>query len=287
MTPLSPLPPVESRVHETPLPSAAPDSDRHLLILVPGTEPEEEAVKGLARVAALSVYDARLALSSRRPRMFRRLDNEDEARCLSRELTDAGLAHYVVAESAVLGLPVVKASGAELSERHLNWRLEGSGRSHATPVAGLLLLVTGEITRERHHEKRVASVKSPTRRLTSALRLHLYEREAGLAIEIDPESFEFALLGAAHTRSAHLNFQRLVSRLSELAPEVEVDRGFDWEPVVLARSGAGDVTDALAQAEGGPDGVLYDNEAAFRFYARWRYRLSRHLSRGAGSTLRG
>jgi hypothetical protein len=250
-----------------------------LLVLVPG-EADEEAVRELARIASVSLYDARLALSARRPRMFRLLSSESEARRLSRELTEARVAHYVVPESSVLALPVARATGGELSDRHLRWRLEGGrGESLTMLLAEVLLLVSGEITRERHHEKRLLSLRGATRRLTSGLRLHLYERDAGLALEVDPENFDFAILGPEQTTSAHLNFRRLVSRLSEMAPTMEVDRGFDLEPVVVTRTGAGDVTDALAQEERGPEGVLYDNEAAFRFYARWRYRLARHLSR--------
>lgn len=257
------------------------ESDRYLLILLPGPgeAPDTDSVRGLARIASVSVYDARLALSARRPRMFRRLSSESEARSLSRELTEARLAHYVVSEASVVGLPVSKASSGELSDRHVKWRLEGGATRYSMPLSEILLLVSGEITRERHHEKRLASTRSATRRLTSGLRLHLYERDAQVAVEIDPESFDFAMLGSARTTSAHLNFQKLVAQLAERAPGMGVDRGFSLQPVVVTRtSGAGDVTDALAQ-EKGPEGVLYDNEAAFRFYARWRYRVERHLSR--------
>jgi hypothetical protein len=286
VAPLPPAAPGSGSLASTPapaLPIAAPSvSERHLLILVPGETPRDEAVKELRRIANLSSYDARLLLSARRPRLFRRLPTENEARNLSRELAHARLPHYVVAEAEVLGLPVAKASGGEISDRHLKWRLEApAGTGLETPFAGILLLVAGEITRERHHEKRMGSAKGASRRLTSGLRLHLYERAARVALEIDPESFDFALLGAAQTTSAHLNFQKLVSRLSELAPATEVDRGFDLEPVVLARAAVRDVTDVLAQREKGPEGVLYDDESAFRFYARWRYRLARHLARSS------
>lgn len=212
--------------------------------------------------------------------MYRRLSSESEARSLSRELSEARIPHYVVAEASVLGLPVSRASSAELSGEHLKWRMEGSqGWALTMPLTELILLVSGEITRERHHEKRLASTRSATRRLTSGLRLHLYERDAQMAVEIDPESFDFAMLGFEQTTSAHLNFQRLVGRLTELAPGMGVDRGFDLEPIVVTRAaGGGDVTDALAQGEKGPEGILYDNEGAFRFYARWRYRVERHLA---------
>ncbi len=286
VAPLLPVAPVDSAAPAPRLPGAPAGPDRHLLIFVPGDTTGDEVVRELARVASVSAYDARLALSARRPRLFRRLESEREARRLSGELTEARVPHYVVREMSVLGLAVARASGAELlADRELKWRLEGVGAGTASaltmPFAGILLLVSGEITRERHHEKRMASVRGTTRRLTSGMRIHLYERDARLAVEIDPESFDFAMLGPEQTPSAHLNLQRLVSRLRALAPAMEVDRGFDLEPVVVTRTGAGDVTDALAQGDRGPDGVIYDNADAFRFYARWRYRLARHLSRAA------
>ena len=62
---------------------------------------------------------------------------------------------------------------------------------------------------------------------------------------------------------------------------MELDRGFDHEPVVVSRSIATDLGNALAEAKRGPEGVLYDNEAQFRFYARWRYRVARRLAAAA------
>lgn len=239
----------------------------------------------LSRIAVIPLYDARLFLSSGRPRLFRFVDDEREARRLSEALAVSKIAHYVVSEASVLALPVVRVRRLDLRDRHFEIRfdgLEAKERANVSiPYAEVILLVRGEIARERHDEKRLGTMRNVSRRLTSGLRLHLYGRDASFAIEIDPEHFDFELLESDRGSSTILNFEKLVARLSALVGTAEIDNGFHYEPVVVSRAKEGsDVTDALAETERGPAGALYDNEASFRYYARWRYRVARHLSRG-------
>ncbi len=278
---VAPLPPVAA---SPPAPIEAErtsTADRHLLILLPPEERDEASVEALSRIASVSAYDARLSLSSSRPRLFRRLETEAEARRFSGELSSARISHYVVPEASVKALPVARASALVLQERHFEVVLDGASPKVApAPYGELLLLVRGEITRERHDERKLGSTKGASRRLTSGLRLHLYLREASVAVEVDPDLFDFRILQDQRTASAHLNFEKLIARLLERAPGVGVDRGFEMEPLVLSRAGgAGDVIDALAATDRGPAGVPYDDEDNFRFYARWRYRVERHLRR--------
>lgn len=263
---------------------APPDRHRHLLILLPAEGRDEASIRELSRIASVSAYDARLSLSSPRPRLFRRVDCESEARRLSEELTAARIPHYAVAEAAVTSLPIARASTFDLRERHLEMVLEGASLNGAqAPYGDMLLIVRGEITRERHDDRKLGSAKGASRRLTSGLRLHLYMRDSSFAVEVDPDLFDFRLLQEEKTSSALLNFERLIARLLSKAPGLAIDRGFDHEPLVLSRAGGGgDVTDALAASDRGPEGVLYDNEASFRFHARWRYRVARHLQRRPG-----
>lgn len=247
------------------------------MILLPAGEPEPRAVEALARLAGLSLYDARLSLSGRSPRVFRRLAHASEARELSRALAEAEIPHYAVAEASVLAVPVSRVRRLELRERHLALVLESG--SLGIPYEDLLLLVRGEIERERHREKRIGSARGMSRRLTPGLRLHVYAREASVAAEIDPETFESDALGADRTASALVNLQKLLARIAKSAPRAELDRGFDDEPSVLSRTSTEqDVTRALAQKEKTSRGVVYDNLAQFRYYSRWRYRLCRHLA---------
>jgi hypothetical protein len=260
--------------------STAPD--RHLLILLPTEVKDEGTLAELSRVASISAYDARLALSSPRPRLFRRLDSELEARRLSEALAAVRIPHYIVSEASVSSLPIARASALHLRERHFEMVLDGGTEAGASASYGdVLLIVRGEITRERHDERKLGSAKGVSRRLSSGLRLHLYLRQSSFALEVDPESFDFRFLEEEKTSSALLNSERLIARFLSRAPGLAVDRGFDHEPPVLARAGGGDVTDALAATDRGPSGVLYDNEASFRFYARLRYRVARHLSKVA------
>jgi hypothetical protein len=275
---VAPLPPVEAAPSQPAEITEASSSDRQLLILLPSEAPDEAIIRDLSRIASLSAYDARLLLSSSRPRLFRRLDTRDEARRLSEELAAARIAHYVVDEASVSSLPVARASAIELRERHLAAVLDGRLGLPPTRYEELLLCVRGEITRERHDEAKVGSSKAASRRLTPGLRLHLYPREAPVAIEIDPDSFDFRILQGEQTSSALLNFERLIARIRDKAPDILLDRGFDHEPLVLSRA-EGDVTDGLASSDRGPGGVPYDNQTSFRFYARWRYRVARHLAR--------
>lgn len=272
---VAPLPPAEAS------PAVAAkvpvSSDRHLLILLPAETKEEGIIREFSRIASVSAYDARLSLASPRPRLFRRFDSEIEARRFSEELAAVRIPHYAVAEASVVSFPIVRASSLELRDRHFEGVLDGASPTAPTPYGDLLLIVRGEITRERHDERKLGSAKGVSRRLTSGLRLHLYLRDSSFAMEVDPDFFDFRSLGEERTSSALLNYERLIARFLARAPGVEIDRGFDQEPMVLSRAGGSDVTDALTASDRGPEGVLYDNEESFRFYARWRYRVARHL----------
>jgi hypothetical protein len=250
------------------------------LILLPAEARDEASIQEFSRIASISHYDARLSLSSPRPRLFRRLATEAESRRLSGELGAARIPHYVVSEESVTSLPVTRASAIDLRDRHLEIVLDGGSASRAShPYADLLLLVRGEITRERHDERKLGSLKGASRRLTPGLRLHLYTRDSPFAVEVDPELFDFRALEGERTTSAHLNLEKLIARILAEVPVLPVDRGFDFEPLVLSRSGSSEATDVLASSDRGPAGVPYDDEANFRFYARWRYRVARHLCR--------
>jgi len=280
---VAPLPPLVA-LPPAPVETARPASgDRHLLILLPPEARDDADIVAFSRIASVSAYDARLSLASPRPRLFRRLDTEAEARRFSEEFSAARIPHYVVPEASVTALPVARASAIDLRERHFQIVLDGASSSLVpAPYGELLLLVRGEITRERHDERRLGSTKGVSRRLTPGLRLHLYLRDPSVAIEVDPDLFDFRFLLEEKTASALLNFEKLIARILEKAPGLAVDRGFDQEPLVLSRAGGvGDVTDSLASSDRGPSGVPYDDEANFRFYARWRYRVARHLSRRA------
>ncbi len=278
---VAPLPPIDSLPPAPVGVAGLASGDRHLLILLPATARDEADIVAVSRIASVSAYDARLSLASERPRLFRRLDNEAEARRFSEEFSAARIPHYVVAEASVTALPVARASAIDLRERDFQMVLEGASSSLVpAPYGELLLLVRGEITRERHDERKLGSTKGASRRLTPGLRLHLYLREASVAVEVDPDLFDFRFLQEERTSSALLNLEKLIAGIREKSPGLTVDRGFGLEPLVLSRvGGAGDVTDSLASSDRGPSGVPYDDEANFRFYARWRYRLARHLSR--------
>lgn len=207
--------------------------------------------------------------------MFRRLE-ELFARGLSEQLEAGGIPHYVVAERAVRALPVSRAQSVRLAAKHFDVTLDG--RNLAIPYEDILLIVRGEIARENHDDKKLATTRGATRSLSPGLLLHLYSKEASVAVEIDPEGFSWPALGTEPSRSALLNLEMFLDALEQRVSDVPVDRGFDQEPPVFSRATA-DGQD-LSQMLSGPSpqrGVLYDNQAQFRFYARWRYRLERHL----------
>ena len=275
--PLDP-PPLEPDVDsdESPL-APLTDAAWHLVILIPGGAPEEGMVEGLADAAGVSRYDARLSLTSMRPRVFRRVEGEFFARGLSQQLTASRIPHYVVSQKSIEALPVSRAQKAELKERHLEASLDG--RMLSIPYQEILLLVRGEITRENHNDKTMATAKGANRSLSPGLLLHLYSRDASVAVEIDPESFAWPGSGHEPTRSALLNVERFVDAIEDKAPGVIVDRAFDLELPVLSRAGGDTDLSHVFSTTGTSDGVLYHNEDQFRFYARWRYRLERHLKK--------
>lgn len=268
-----------------PVAPAATAAERYLLVLIPAGEPGEEKLREFSRIAALGLYEARQCLLAKRPRLFRILPNELRAQELSASLGAARVPHYLVSEQAVLSMPVSRARRVDFLDRHLTISF-----AREPPLTlgheDLLLVVRGEIRRERHHEKRLGSARGVSHRLSSGERIHLYEKEAKVAVEIEPEAFDWDVLGMERTTSALLNVERLMSRIAVKAPFACVDRGFDDEPVVLARADEErDPTHALAEVDRrSSNGVLFDNEAQFRFYARWRYRVERFLSPRPGDS---
>lgn len=249
-------------------------ADWHLIILIPSGPPDDAMVETLADVAGVSRYDARLSLTSTRPRVFCRMEGDRFARGLSEQLKATRIPHYVVSEKSILALPVSRAHRGELKEHVLELSLDG--RALSIPYEDILLCVRGEITRENHNERKLATAKGANRSLSPGLLLHLYSRQASVAVEVDSESFTWPSSGHEPTRSALLDLEHFLDAVEDKTPGVLVDRGFDLELPVLSR--AGDTSDlAHILSAGSPGGVLFDNEDQFRFYARWRYRLERYL----------
>ena len=275
--PLAPAPPPAAEVDESsnlaPLPVS--EVDWHLIILIPSGPPDDGMVESLADAAGVSRYDARLSLTSVRPRVFCRVEGDLFARGLSEQLKASRIPHYVVSQQSILRLPVSQAQRAELKQRELEVSLEG--RTMSIPYEDILLFVRGEITRENHNERKLATAKGANRSLSPGLLLHLYGKEASVAVEIDPESFTWPNFGHEPTRSALLNLEHFLDAIEDRTRGVVVDRGFDLETPVLSRAGDGSDLAQILSGRGAPGGVLFDNEDQFRFYARWRYRLERHL----------
>ncbi len=73
---VAPLPRRKTRRPKSPpVEASQPTSkDWHLLILLPSETRDESRVEALSRIASVSLYDARLSLSSGRPKLFRRVD---------------------------------------------------------------------------------------------------------------------------------------------------------------------------------------------------------------------
>ena len=140
----------------------------------------------------------------------------------------------------------------------------------------LCLLVQGEIARERHQERHMATARGGSKPLTPGHRLHLYAVDASVAVELDPEQFDWSVLGANKSISTPINFKRFVDEILGRTEGLELDRGFDLEPVVLSRSETDmDVDSILGAGEKSREGGIYDNEDQFRSYARWRYLVAR------------
>ncbi len=256
----------------------APSSDRHLVILAP--QPDASAtdakVEAFAAAVGLSRYDARLALLTQRHRLLRKVEDTQIANVLSKRIEELGVTHLSVPESEVEALPVVRIRWLRLEPDHLELGLSGEEIARISD-SELLLLVRGEIARARHHERRMATARGASQPLTSGILLHFYGIHSSMAAELDPEQFDWSVLGA-DSISAPINLKRLVDEIVDRT-EVNLDRGFDREPVVLSRSQANVEVDSLF----GGEGVIYDNEAQFRFYARWRYLVARANWRLAGS----
>lgn len=217
--------PLASPADESSTLSPLPADDWHLVILIPSGPPDEGMIESLSDVAGVSRYDARLSLSSTRPRILRRVESDLSARGLSERLRASRIPHYVVSEKSILALPVTRAQRGELQEQALELSVEGTTLS--IPYEDILVCVRGEITRENHNERKIATAKGANRSLSPGLLLHLYSKEASVAVEVDSESFTWPSSGHEPTRSAILELERFLDSIEDKMPGVLVDRGFD------------------------------------------------------------
>lgn len=255
-------------------------SGRHLIILSPQSESDtgDSKIQSFAEVTGLASYDARLWLQTRRHRLFRKVNEDREARGLSERLEEMGILHFTLAEADVQALPVETVRRIELGNQSLELSL-AEGQRQVIDYSDLLLLVRGEIRREQHQEKKMAQGKGASRPLTPGLRLHIYGIDASVAAELDTETFDWSVLAEDQSPSTPINFKRLTDKILHRASQATLDRGFDMEPVVLSRSEANSGIGEMLQGQQGRDSTLYDNGAQFRFYARWRFLVERESYR--------
>ena len=267
---------LEGVTGDRPLPESAsePSANRHLIILAPQLGGLDGRVEAFAEAAGMEPYDARLALQIERPRLLRKVETASEAAHLSARLASARIEHFTLAESEVVSLEILPVRNMAFMEEELHFGLAG-GQRQITRYPDLELMVRGDIARERHRERGLGTIEGTSRPLTPGLRLHFFTRQATAVYELDPEQFDWSILGNEQSSSTPLNFRRLPDKIRERAPHVEIDRGFDWEPVVVSRAeqDAG-ISSALAGEKSRQDAAVYDNRSQFRFYSRWRYLIA-------------
>jgi hypothetical protein len=247
----------------------APASERHIIVLAPQADTADvnSKVVPFAELMGLTTYDARLALATKRHRLLRKVVNAQKARELSGRLHELAVAHFDIAESEIEAVAVEEIRRIHFRGEHLELGLQGGTERHVE-YSILLLLVQGDIKRERYREGRMATPHGASRPLTPGLRLHICARAA---FELDPEQFDWSVLGGEQSLSTPLNVKRLTGDILRRAPQVELDRGFDCELAVLSRSGAASELDSRLREEKSGEGVIYDNQMQFRYYSRWRY----------------
>ena len=264
--------PFDRTAPDEPVAPAIPISTRHLIILAPqGDEGLSEArAQSLAAVLGLAPYDARLALKTIRHRLLCKVEGQRDVREISSQLERLGVEHLQFAEADVEAVPIDSMRRLRFYSDHMEMQLSEKGTEQVS-YGDVLLLVRGEIARERHNERRMATPRGASQPLTPGLRLLLFGRTSNVAAELDSEQFDWSALGDRQSISTPMNFKRLTDEVLHRATSAELDRGFDFEPVVLSRSGVESHLDALLEGSKARDGALYDNEAQFRFYARWRY----------------
>jgi len=245
-------------------------SSAHLVILAPSRGTENDKAPALA-AAALGLYEARLALQAKRYRVLRKLESEEPARSLSRELDAAGIAHHLIAETELQAVALEALRAVHFRETELELSTAGGERRLLSPD-NVLLLVRGEIARSLHREAKLATPRGASQSLTPSHRLHLYTCTSG-AFDLDPEKFEWETLDEPPGPSTLINLKRLISAIRKRAPLAELDEGFALEPAVLSRteSGGDPASTILAQEPRGSAGVIYDNQPQFHYYARWHY----------------
>ena len=148
-----------------------------------------------AEAAGMDPYDARLALQIERPRLLRKVETATEAADLSARLASARIAHFTLAEADVISIEIVPVRNMAFMEEELHLGLAG-GKLQVTRYRDLAFLVRGDIARERHRERGLGTVQGTNHSLTPGLRLHFFPKKAAAVYELDPEQFDWSLLGS-------------------------------------------------------------------------------------------
>jgi hypothetical protein len=210
---------------------------------------------------------------------LRKTVNAERARELSGRLHELVVKHFDIAESEIEAVPVEEIQRIHFTNEHLELGLK-EGALRRVDYSHLILLVQGEIRRERYRERRMATPRGASRPLTPGQQLHIYAIDSREAYELDPEQFDWSVLGEEQSPSTPLNLKRLIDELGRRSPRMEIDRGFDWEPAVLTRAAADSEVDSMLREEKSGGGVMHDNQSQFRYYSRWRYLVALEEEKG-------
>ncbi len=186
-------------------------------------------------------------------------------------LREAGLTVHMIPEAEVrtAETPTV-VRGGDCSEDTLLLRTDNG--EERMPGAHLLLLVTGEIRRERPAETKAKKKKDVA--LEPGLRIHVHAREAPTPFEIDPDGFAFDKVSQG---SSSLTLRKWTLVLSRQVP---LDDGFRFVPPALGPSPVQEakITDALRPgAKKRTQAPVLDNLRQFRFYSGWRAAVERRI----------
>jgi hypothetical protein len=192
---------------------------------------------------------------------------------MSKKLHSQGIQHVVVTHAEVASVSFLPLRALSFEPEELLFQPR-QGATRRVAVTDLILLVLAEITRESHEEGRTGSGAGKTRQLSPGYKLHLFGASSG-AFELDPESFDWGVLGGAKSTSTVLNLRRLIQEILDRASGACLDEGFSREPPVVSPAETpGTIEVLLSPDSPRPRGVVFDNTQQFRFYSRWRFQVA-------------
>ena len=216
----------------------------HVAVVPPSTL-EEELIEKVAAVIGKNLYETRLRLTGKIPKIIANYDTMQQAELTSKSLRELGLVVIVFSDSELRKPPqVYRAHSLKLEEQAIMF-CDRSGQARRMEAREAFLILSGsmqtyteaEVTKTTRKLNVTATLLTGGIPITKKVKektisksfqtesfLRLYDRTSPeLAVEISQHDFDYSFLGPEMVSSAAANFSIAIRKIREVFPQAIFD----------------------------------------------------------------